>query len=95
MAGQDDSNSPQWQSGPIDWEDVPVIERALEAWTNGARLDFEVTEDMFYPLLDCAGADQLLADTNAVANLDFPITLSASARWYVFAQASIPCSLPG
>lgn len=95
MAGQDDSNSPQWQSGPIDWEDVSAIERALEAWANGARLDFEVTEDMFYPLLDCAGADQLLADTNAVANLDFPITLSASARWYVFAQASIPCSLPG
>lgn len=119
MTGQHDSNSPQWQSGPIDWEDVPAIERALEAWANGARLDFDVTEDMFYPLLDCAGADdewfefsagkvrwkdqaardhrqrQLLAKTNAVANLDIPTTLSAAARWYVFAQAFIPCSLPG
>lgn len=118
MSAGDDSNSPPWQSGPADWEDVPAVVRALNIWERGARLDFEITENMFYKALACSGASdewfefsagkvrwkeqsasnnkarQLLANTNAVANLDFPITLSAMARWYVWAQSFIACTLP-
>lgn len=52
-----DPSGGSWVSGPIDWPDVAVIQRALETWSKGAKLDFEVTEDLFYKLLSCKGAD--------------------------------------
>ena len=36
-----DPSGGSWVSGPIDWPDVAVIQRALETWSKGAKLDFE------------------------------------------------------
>lgn len=47
----------KWEKGPADWEDVPTVRSALEAWSKGARVDFEVSEDLFYKLLECPGID--------------------------------------
>lgn len=47
----------QWVSGPVDWEDVSLVRRALENWEKGAQVDFKVSEDLFYKLLECSGAD--------------------------------------
>lgn len=46
-----------WHDGPMDWPDVPVIQRALDIWASGARIDFDVSENLFYQLLGCDGAD--------------------------------------
>lgn len=51
-----DDSQGTWEKGPIDWPDVPAVKQALEAWSRGAKLDFEVSEDLFYKLLSCKGA---------------------------------------
>ncbi len=108
-----------WVEGPIDWPDVELIQRALSVWYSGERVDFQVSEDLFYKLLACKGKDddeyfefgngkirwrnqtarnheqrQMREATNTVANVDFPTTLSGTARWYCFAQLYVECSFP-
>lgn len=52
-----ETEAEQWVSGPVDWGDVPTVKAALEAWSAGGRVDFEVSEDLFYKLLECAGTE--------------------------------------
>ncbi|HSD17220.1 MAG TPA: hypothetical protein VLC71_08200 [Thermomonas sp.] len=49
--------SEEWHDGPMDWPDVPVIQRALETWESGPRIDFDISENLFFQLLECDDAD--------------------------------------